>query len=101
MQKHAARFVTDNYNYETGSMTGILGKIFFSYSVRLFRGKRIKITFEKSYMANDLRILIHMTGIRLPIYVAFFTLFYIGLSFFVLMYFYVVHVKFIYFKLLG
>ena len=27
MQKHAARFVTGNYNYETGSMTGILGQL--------------------------------------------------------------------------
>ena len=26
VQKHAARFVTGNYNYETGSMTGILGQ---------------------------------------------------------------------------
>ena len=26
-QKHAARFVTDSYNYETGSMTGILGQL--------------------------------------------------------------------------
>ena len=25
VQKRAARFVTSNYNYETGSMTGILG----------------------------------------------------------------------------
>ena len=25
MQKSAARFITGNYNYETGSMTGILG----------------------------------------------------------------------------
>ena len=27
MQKRAARFVTGNYNYETGSMTGILGRL--------------------------------------------------------------------------
>ena len=27
MQKRAARFVTGNYNYETGSMTGILGQL--------------------------------------------------------------------------
>ena len=27
MQKRAARFVTCNYNYETGSMTGILGQL--------------------------------------------------------------------------
>ena len=27
MQKHAARLVTGNYNYETGSMTGILGQL--------------------------------------------------------------------------
>ena len=27
VQKHAARFVTGNYNYETGSMTGILGQL--------------------------------------------------------------------------
>ena len=27
VQKRAARFVTSNYNYETGSMTGILGKL--------------------------------------------------------------------------
>ena len=27
MQKCAARFVTGNYNYETGSMTGILGQL--------------------------------------------------------------------------
>ena len=27
VQKNAARFVTDNYNYETGSMTGILGHL--------------------------------------------------------------------------
>ena len=26
VQKRAARFVTNNYNYETGSMTGILGQ---------------------------------------------------------------------------
>ena len=26
-QKRAARFVTGNYNYETGSMTGILGRL--------------------------------------------------------------------------
>ena len=27
MQKRAARFVTGNYSYETGSMTGILGQL--------------------------------------------------------------------------
>ena len=27
MQKRVARFVTGNYNYETGSMTGILGQL--------------------------------------------------------------------------
>ena len=27
VQKRAARFVTSNYNYETGSMTGILGQL--------------------------------------------------------------------------
>ena len=27
VQKRAARFVTDNYSYETGSMTGILGQL--------------------------------------------------------------------------
>ena len=27
VQKRAARFVTDNYHYETGSMTGILGQL--------------------------------------------------------------------------
>ena len=27
MQNRAARFVTGNYNYETGSMTGILGQL--------------------------------------------------------------------------
>ena len=27
VQKRAARFVTGNYNYETGSMTGILGRL--------------------------------------------------------------------------
>ena len=27
MQKRTARFVTGNYNYETGSMTGILGQL--------------------------------------------------------------------------
>ena len=27
MQKRAARFVTSNYNYEAGSMTGILGQL--------------------------------------------------------------------------
>ena len=29
VQKRAARFVTGNYNYETGSMTGILGQCLF------------------------------------------------------------------------
>ena len=27
VQKRAARFVTGNYNYETGSMTSILGQL--------------------------------------------------------------------------
>ena len=27
VQKRAARFVTGNYSYETGSMTGILGQL--------------------------------------------------------------------------
>ena len=27
MQRRAAKFVTGNYNYETGSMTGILGQL--------------------------------------------------------------------------
>ena len=27
VQERAARFVTGNYNYETGSMTGILGQL--------------------------------------------------------------------------
>ena len=27
MQKHAAKFVTGNYNYETGIMIGILGQL--------------------------------------------------------------------------
>ena len=31
VQKRAARFVTDNYSYETGSMTGILGQLKWEY----------------------------------------------------------------------
>ena len=31
LQKLAARFVTGNYNYETGSMTGILGQFKYEY----------------------------------------------------------------------
>ena len=27
MQKHTVKFVTGNYNYETGNMTGILGRL--------------------------------------------------------------------------
>ena len=32
VQKRAARFVTGNYNYETGSMTGILGQLITTVS---------------------------------------------------------------------
>ena len=34
VQKRAARFVTCNYNYETGSMTGILGQLKWGYPSR-------------------------------------------------------------------
>ena len=47
VQKRAARFVTGNYNYETGSMTGILGQLKWE-SLK----KRIDLYCRSSYYAG-------------------------------------------------
>ena len=39
MQKRTARFVTGNYNYETGSMTGILGEYVLILLYKGLKGK--------------------------------------------------------------
>ena len=57
MQKRAARFVTDNYNYETGRMTGILGQLKWeslkkrrkdNRLILLYKGLKVQLT--KSYV---------------------------------------------------
>ena len=41
LQKRAARFVTGNYNYETGSMTGILGQLKWEFIKKRMKVNRV------------------------------------------------------------
>ena len=41
MQKRAARFVAGNYNYETGSMTGILGQLKYESLKKRRKGNKL------------------------------------------------------------
>ena len=61
MQKRAARFVTGNYNYETGRMTGILGQLKWeslkkrrkdNRLILLYKGLKVQLT--KSYVSVSL-----------------------------------------------
>ena len=46
MQKRAARFVTGNYNYETGSMTGILGQLKWEALKKRRKYKRLILLYK-------------------------------------------------------
>ena len=46
VQKRAARFVTGNYNYETGSMTGILGQLKWESSKKRRNDNRLILLYK-------------------------------------------------------
>ena len=46
MQKRTARFVTRNYNYETGSMTGILGQLKWESLTKMRKGNRLILLYK-------------------------------------------------------
>ena len=46
VQKRAARFVTGNYNYETGSMTGILGQLKWESFKRRRKDNRLILLYQ-------------------------------------------------------
>ena len=46
MQKRAARFVTGNYNYETGSMTGILGQLKWESLKKRWKDNRLILLYK-------------------------------------------------------
>ena len=46
VQKRAVRFVTGNYNYETGSMTGILGQLKWESLKKRRKDKRLKLLYK-------------------------------------------------------
>ena len=46
VQKRAARFVTVNYNYETGSMTGILGPLKWESPKKRRKDKRLILLYK-------------------------------------------------------
>ena len=46
MQKRAARFVTGNYNYETGSMTGILGQLKWEFLKKRRKDNRLILLYK-------------------------------------------------------
>ena len=46
MQKRAARFVTGNHNYETGSMTGILGQLKWESLKKRRKDNRLILLFK-------------------------------------------------------
>ena len=48
VQKRAARFVTGNYNYETGSMTDILGQLKWEYLKKRRKDNRLKLLIPKT-----------------------------------------------------
>ena len=65
MQKRAARFVTGNYNYETGSMTGILGQLKWeslkkrrkdNRLILLSKGLKGKASVPTSVMAQNIQL---------------------------------------------
>ena len=46
MQKRAARFVTGNYNCETGSMTGILGQLKWESFKKMRKDNRLILLYK-------------------------------------------------------
>ena len=46
VQKRAARFVTGNYNYETGSMTGILGQLKWEFLKKRGKDNRLILLYK-------------------------------------------------------
>ena len=46
VQKRAARFVTGNYNYETGSMTGILGQLKWESLKKRWKDNRLILLYK-------------------------------------------------------
>ena len=46
VQKRAARFVTGNYNYETGSMTGILGQLKWEFLKKRRKDNRLILLYK-------------------------------------------------------
>ena len=58
VQKRAARFVTGNYNYETGSMTGILGQLKWESLKK--RRKDNRLIIPPAYLTNHSSESIHI-----------------------------------------
>ena len=46
VQKRAARFVTGNYNYESGSMTGILGQLKWESLKKRRKDNRLRLLYK-------------------------------------------------------
>ena len=55
MQKRAARFVTGNYNYDTGSMTGILGQSKWE-SLKKRRKDKVKPVYQQMTLSPKLGV---------------------------------------------
>ena len=88
VQKRAARFVTGNYNYETGSMTGILGQLKWeslkkrrkdNRIILLYKGllKKVKQVYQLMTLSPKLGIVEMSTlwHFRLPLPIQTFILF--------------------------
>ena len=66
VQKRAVRFVTDNYSYETGSMTGILGQLKWeslkkrrkdNRLILLYKGLKVKPVYQQTTLSPKLGVL--------------------------------------------
>ena len=83
VQKCAARFVTGNYNYETGSMTGILGQLKWEFLkkrrkdkrlVLLYKGLKVKPVYQQMTLSPKLGVVEISTlwHFRLPLLIQMF-----------------------------
>ena len=78
VQKRVARFVTGNYNYETGSMTGILGQLKWeslkkrrkdNRLILLYKGLKVKPVYQQMTLSPKLGVVEISTlwNFRLPL----------------------------------
>ena len=83
VQKRAARFVTANYSYETGSMTGILGQLKWeslkkrkkdNRLILLYKGSKVKPVYQQMTLSQKLGVLEISTlwHFRLPLLIQMF-----------------------------